>query len=453
MIRAALAHLVQARHRAVASMLATLRRQQWDAPEAVRAERDRRLRAVVRHARTRVPYWRAHPGPDDDLAWFAALPALEKTTIKEHFAALTSEDAATRGAFTTSSGGSTGAPTRVMQDAAHVQAAGALRALFDEWSGRRIGDDRGIVWGAERDLLHGGPPLRMRTGRWLRRERWLNAFRMEDAAARDFLAWVRRVRPGQLLGYATSLHELALFAERHGIDARGARAVLTSAAPLHPHMREAITRVFGAPVFDRFGSREVGDCACECEAHDGLHVVETTHLVEVVRPDGTPCEPGETGDMLVTSLVNHAMPLFKYRIGDRAVWHDRPCPCGRGWRRLARIEGRTIESLTATDGSMVSPMFVIHLLGVTLEKGWIRRFQFAEHAPGDVTLRIVPVDGVDGAEARHGAAVAEATAKLRRALGDDAAIAVRFVDEIPLAPSGKYLYVVREPRIAASAHG
>ena len=56
--------------------------------------------------------------------------------------------------------------------------------------------------------------------------------------------------------------------------------------------------------------------------------------VEVETPAG-PAAPGETGAILVTDLLNHAMPLIRYRIGDLALG-GRSCPCGRhcrGWRR------------------------------------------------------------------------------------------------------------------------
>ena len=96
---------------------------------------------------------------------------------------------------------------------------------------------------------------------------------------------------------------------------------MVTAGTLFEPIRQTIESVFQAPVFNRYGSREVGDIACECEAHSGLHVALPTQFVEILRPDGTAAGPGEIGEIVVTSLTNFAMPLIRYRIG--IVGHGR----------------------------------------------------------------------------------------------------------------------------------
>ena len=87
-------------------------------------------------------------------------------------------------------------------------------------------------------------------------------------------------------------------------------------------MREEIERAFGCPVLNRYGSREVANVAAERVPGRGLEIFTYTHLLEVVDADGRPCGPGEEGDILVTCLANYAMPIIRYRIGDRAVVGD-----------------------------------------------------------------------------------------------------------------------------------
>ncbi len=64
------------------------------------------------------------------------------------------------------------------------------------------------------------------------------------------------------------------------------------------------------------------------------YVVPTDRLIiEIVDEQGRQVAPGETGDVLITSLVHDAAPIIRYRIGDRArylghpgthanLWHD-----------------------------------------------------------------------------------------------------------------------------------
>lgn len=66
---------------------------------------------------------------------------------------------------------------------------------------------------------------------------------------------------------------------------------------------EVLKRVFKAPIFNRCGSREVGDIACECEVHNGLHINPFTHYVEIIRLDEKFCITGKVGEVVVTSLT------------------------------------------------------------------------------------------------------------------------------------------------------
>ena len=78
------------------------------------------------------------------------------------------------------------------------------------------------------------------------------------------------------------------------------------------------------------------------------------------------------GAVLVTDLLNGAMPLIRYRIGDMAAWADGPCPCGRGLPRLERVAGRVTDFLVGADGRLVSGVYLGHL----------RRGAAAEPGPG-----------------------------------------------------------------------
>ena len=114
-----------------------------------------------------------------------------------------------------------------------------------------------------------------------------------------------------------------------------------TADTLRDHMRARIERVYGCPVTNRYGSRELGDIAGQCSAVQGLHVFPWANYVEVVDDAGRPVGPGEEGELAVTSLINRAMPLIRYRIGDRGIL-ARPgegCSCGRPGQVLERITG------------------------------------------------------------------------------------------------------------------
>src|SRR5262249_25791653 len=105
---------------------------------------------------------------------------------------------------------------------------------------------------------------------------------------RTFIHILNVQRPKLIIAYVDSIFELARFAERERLAIRPQSAIITSAGTLTVFMRETIESVFQCKVFDRYGSREVGDIAGECAAHNGLHVFPWGCYVEVVDEEGTP---------------------------------------------------------------------------------------------------------------------------------------------------------------------
>src|SRR5690606_31785328 len=96
-------------------------------------------------------------------------------------------------------------------------------------------------------------------------------------------------------------------------------SIVVGAEKLHQFQREAIERVFGAPVFETYGSREFMLIGAECPEHAGLHITAENLIVEVLGSDDRPVPAGEEGDVVITDLTNTGMPFIRYRNGDRAV--------------------------------------------------------------------------------------------------------------------------------------
>jgi phenylacetate-CoA ligase len=107
-------------------------------------------------------------------------------------------------------------------------------------------------------------------------------------------------------------------------------------------------------VHDVYGCEEVGYLALQCPRHDHYHVQSESVLVEILDDEGRPVPPGEMGWVVVTPLVNFAMPLLRYRIGDLAEVGP-PCPCGRGLPVLARVPGRRRGQVLRPDGTRAFP--------------------------------------------------------------------------------------------------
>jgi phenylacetate-CoA ligase len=208
------------------------------------------------------------------------------------------------------------------------------------------------------------------------------------------------------------------------------KAVMSSGQVLTDQVRAAIEQRFGAEVYDKYGSREFSGIAYECNAHRGHHVMAESYIVELLH-GGRPARPGEVGEVVITDLNNHCVPLIRYRIGDLAVAMDErePCPCGRGLPRIGRIEGRTSAVMLCADGTWKPGSFFAHFF-----KDYhriVRHYQIAQHEPGAFALKVVKGEAFSEAE------LARMLQALRVHVGEGSRIALELVDSIPLGRTGK----------------
>lgn len=144
---------------------------------------------------------------------------------------------------------------------------------------------------------------------------------------------------------------LAEMAEEMGIDVKKLplRIGVFGAEPWTEEMRRDIESRLGITAIDIYGLSEImgPGVGIEChEAQDGLHMMEDHFLVEVIDPEsGEPLPPGETGELVITTLTKEAIPLVRYRTRDLTTLNTAPCKCGRTTARMARVTGRSDDML------------------------------------------------------------------------------------------------------------
>ena len=219
-----------------------------------------------------------------------SLSILTKDSIREHFSALTSvgEFPDTR---ENTSGGSTGRPVVLLQDANYSSWSNATQGYyFREFLGVGMNEVRNVwLWGSERDLPRGRGKLidRRQVATFLRNRTLLNTFTTTERQWLDYIDYIGRHRPYYIAGYAGSLYQLARVARRHNIRLYRPRFVYSAAETLRDFMRAEIEDQFNAKVYDFYGSREVGAIAGECRS-GRIHVFIMNNVVEIVTGLGQP---------------------------------------------------------------------------------------------------------------------------------------------------------------------
>jgi phenylacetate-CoA ligase len=173
------------------------------------------------------------------------------------------------------------------------------------------------------------------------------------------------------------------------------RLLLASGNKLYPKAKEKLEAHFQVPVVDIYALTEFGYLAVACASGSGYHVDDSL-ILEIARPDGTLAPPGETGEIVVTSLRNFVMPLIRYRTGDFGCLSPLPCPCGSQWPLLAAIQGRTNEFFTRIDGTLLNPfVFLRHLDRLPLVQ-----YQVTQLSLSEVMVKYIPLAKSTGLESR-----------------------------------------------------
>ncbi len=113
-------------------------------------------------------------------------------------------------------------------------------------------------------------------------------------------------------------------------------------------MREKLAETFGIFASENYGMSELmgPGVAGECTQLSGMHISEDHFLAEIIDPvTGEVLPAGETGELVITPITKHALPLLRYRTKDITSLHYEPCACGRTTARMAKIGGRTDDML------------------------------------------------------------------------------------------------------------
>lgn len=164
--------------------------------------------------------------------------------------------------------------------------------------------------------------------------------------------------------YALLIAETAL---EMGVDLRDLplRVGVFGAEPWSESMRQQIERTLGVKAIDIYGLSEVmgPGVASECSQQHGLHVFEDHFLIEIVDPATfEPLPDGEFGEVVFTTLTKDGIPVIRYRTRDISRIIPGTCACGRTFRRMERVTGRTDDMLIIR-GVNVFPSQIEQVLG------------------------------------------------------------------------------------------
>lgn len=417
-----------------------LSQSQWWPSDILASAHKVQLSALLTHASQQVPFYRQRlaatgwtPGSLISTAQFRRIPVLQREEAMRLGDGLCADELpAGHGRVDTgSTSGSTGRslrfwtnqPFRQMQYAFHLRLY-----LWHRWDFSRA--NSGIL--VDRDRKAPAPYGRTypNWGAWLADIYPTGPYHFLSARTdvEAQLDWLMKRKPGYLQTYPSNLDALLDTASRQERDLSFLQGVSTLGELVTKTLRDKVRDQLRRPFADVYSSQEMGYLAIQCPRHEHYHVQAENVVLEVLDEANRPCQPGQVGRVVVTTLHNFAAPLVRYEIGDYAEVGE-PCDCGRHLPVLTRILGRSRNMLKKPDGQTAWPHFGTAALHRCAP---IRQFQVVQTSLHNIEFRIVVDERL----------TAEVESRLKAILIDNLEypfkIDIRYFDRIERSRGGKF---------------
>jgi phenylacetate-CoA ligase len=415
--------------------LKQLRKSQFWPIEEIEKLQLKKIKNLVSFAYENVPYYKKimnenhlHPSDITDLKDFQKIPILTKNQIRKNLDNLISTNVNKENLRKDFTSGSTGEPLVIYKDKNYSEYTKADQYRSYEFSGYLLGDKIARLWGAHRDAPKTTflAQLKQKMNRTL----FINTFNICEKDIEKIIKKLKTFNPDYILGYASSLYFFAKFFEKNNITNIRPKSIISSAETLYDYQRKLISESFSAPIFNHYGCREVGAIACECNQHNGLHLLAENQYVEIIDRNGESSDSGNVGKIILTNLNNYSFPLIRYEIGDMARKSKiDQCNCQRGLPLLDEIIGRTIDNFIFPRGEIIHGgyfhMFFYNIKGV-------KHFQITQEKIDKLIIKIVKSDEFNENE------INQIIKTIKKDLGEDIEIEVHYIAEIDKTPTGKH---------------
>lgn len=396
---------------------------------------NKQLRRLITYSYENVSYYRRlfdqngiKPHEIQSVADLAAIPITSKKDIQS----LPFEEIVARGVnpkhlIALKTSGSSGVPLTIRRTWREERLLGMLRWRAMHYHGLRMIDKMArIVIARPTHSRDKQLPHRVFQVLGLYRQSVIHCLQGPE----DIVNKLQHTRPDVLKGYAGVLARIAEIIRINNHQLIGPRFVVAGGEVITPSMRNQINEGFAAPMFEIYGSMEVGLIAWECKVTGELHICDDSVIVEVLK-DGRPAMSGERGEVVVTNLHSFAMPFIRYRLGDIVTKGSDTCCCGQQFSTLREVQGRMVDYFPLPGGRMIHPYEITSTIMDDF-KSWIRQYQLVQEHKNLITLHVVPSNNLTSQK------IVQLEESVRTFLGEEVGFSVNLESEIKLDPSGKF---------------
>ena len=391
------------------------------------------VRNLLLYSVDKVPYYRDwwlnkdHSLVEDIRNW----PVLEKEVVRNHPELFISDDYQIQNLHVMHTSGTTGKPMTIYLS---KECMGLWYALYDQRIKKHNGvDPQKEIYGTFAGQLicttnQKKPPF------WVynkfNKQVYFSSYHINPENVESYIRAILNYKLTYLMGYTSSIYNLAKLALDQNLKLPALKLIITNAEPLYNHQRELLSSAFQCPVVQTYSGCEFSFGGSE-DLGQLMWLWPESGLLEVLKEDGTIKGHG-AGEFLATGLVNQAMPLIRYRVGDTGEVSDlEEVPSGRNKLFLKKIEGRTDDLIRTPDGKIIGRLDPVFKSDFQILEAQIIQYEIDQ-----LKLLVVESSGFSNDQRK------ELVQRLKDRVGPLMKIKYQAVDQIQRGPNGKFKAVI-----------
>jgi phenylacetate-CoA ligase len=407
-------------------------RASWNQAEYLNWQKNAVTEMLV-YAAQKVPYYRNYwTGKDkSNIGDINAWPILDKDIVRNHPTQFISDDFNIKDLSVMHTSGTSGKPMTIYLS---KESFGLWYALYD----LRIKKENGVDPFKDAYGTFAGQLIcaqnQTKAPFWvhnqLGKQVYFSSYHLNENNIQSYVKAMDDYKLTYLMGYTSALHSVVVLAKAQNIELPKLKLVITNAEPLFDHQRELISAAFQCPVVQTYSGCEYAFGGTE-DLQKNMWLWPESGLLEVLTVDGN-IQPYGQGAFLATGLVNKAMPLIRYKIGDSGTIEDPEITKSIGnMLRLTSIDGRTDDLIKTPDGRLVGRLDPVFKADFAIKEA-----QIIQEKLTLIILKVVEDKNFNEAQKQ------ELIARLKDRVGDAIEIQYQSVDSIARNANGKFKAVI-----------
>ncbi|MCK4664767.1 MAG: phenylacetate--CoA ligase family protein [Bacteroidales bacterium] len=388
-----------------------------------------KLHDLIHYAYNNTKYYkmifdenRINPNDIKNIEDLKIIPTLTKKNVIDNYNRLIAKDISQIPHIMSSTGGSTGNPMKFLLDKSSWSFSKAHNIINWERTEYKYGD-KYIALGSTSLFVNKSKSLKHELYYKLKNKIGLNGINMSNDICENYIELIKKKKIRYIYGYASAIYLLAKYVSENNFNIDISACFPTSEI-LTDLYRDTIEKAFNCQIINCYGANDGGITAFEVEK--GFFEVGYNSIINLK-------DKNNTGSALLTDLLNYAMPLINYQLGDELqIDVEKNKTYSYNGQVINKVFGRISDVLRLENGVVLTgPGFTILFKDLPVEAYSIEKNGY--------NSLLCNIKKQTHYEKEHENLI---ISTLKKQAGKEAKISIKYLDEFELTKSGKKRYFI-----------